>query len=325
MTGTRPGELPGFEEPYHQPYAYQEPQYGATYETAPQPAYQYQAQRPGPAMGLPQSGKFGLAIMVIAIIGLVLCFAVPWITYHSDDETQRAWYDRNLRVIEDQSSDSAPEKLATGDTKDYFDWGLAFLAMLLMIIFGAIVMVVGFIQDIPRLAATVIRLVSGLVLIFSAVLLVYAVARPMGQFMIIDNMEADEGFILTPTPLVLFILGIVAFALSVGIVGRETTVIVMEDLSPRRPAVAAYAPPPPVQARREPGCSGARGSHSPRGVRRILRAAIAWASSGPPPWSACRTSCGIPASVRQSRPRFLRRSRVGHEANARGVAFFAAC
>ncbi len=225
--GTIPGQLPTWEEPQQRQKMFtSEAQVGGPYTPVP-------TARPVPA---PRSSNLGMTVMIICVVGLVLCFALPWLTINTDDDDYDAWYDRSFEKIDSQSGDYASKKYLRGDTKDYYSWGLAFVGLLLGIIFGAIIMILGRLSAVPKLVGIVTRLICGVVLLFSTILLTYAAARPIGGFLINANLNADETSYLTPVPLILLILGLVSFVISLLIVRAEKNNLLGLYVGMRSPA-----------------------------------------------------------------------------------------
>lgn len=203
------GQNPNYQQPNYpqQPNQYN-PQYGS-----PRPM--------GPPMGQifhrSPLAKIGLVITILAIVGLIISFAVPWGFYDSD------LYEEKFFGHDFKNSDD--DKLFDDDSNPYHHGipGMADLGLIFLLILGIVAMILGFISVSYQKVGkwfSFMGLIVALIAIIPSLLVMIAGLRCIGCN-IVSTMNEVETMVVFPAGYILLIFGVIFFILVLKMIKDE--------------------------------------------------------------------------------------------------------
>jgi MFS family permease len=219
----------------------------------------------GVRIGQSPVAKLGIVVMIIAILGLILALAVPWVTVEQetgsgDKETFSFNYDMDL-VDGDEDNWYAGDKLTNDDeTEDYFKGsvGLAFIGFILVIILAIILIVIvvmSYASNYPRGVFHGLNAIMGAVLLIPGIMIIISGMNFLG-FELAElhaNIMSDElGYDVTsswiyPAAYLVLIFGFIILLISFIILNKE-----LKSTFPSQPTQPAIQPQRP-QSPQYPG------------------------------------------------------------------------
>lgn len=204
------GQNPNHQRPNYQqqPNQYRQPQYGSPRPMGP-PIGQMFHQSP--------LAKIGLVIIILAIVGLIISFAVPWGFYDSDA------YEEKFFGHDFKNSDD--DELFNEDTSPYHHGipGMADLGLIFLLIIGILAMILGFVSFSYRRGGkwfSFMGLVVALVALFPSLLVMIAGLRCVG-FNIFSALNEADPMVIFPAGYILLIFGVIFFILVLKLIKDE--------------------------------------------------------------------------------------------------------
>jgi hypothetical protein len=183
------------------------------------------------------TGRLGLAVVIIAIIGLILAVTVPWITYevtvggeYTEEYAVRGWYNYKMEKI--GGDDEAPNKFFSGRLSaagDYFEdsAGLSIIGFIFTTIMGGVLVYLGILSStMPKFSKFFYHLSNGLI---GCILLIFGISIMISGIRftpIVDNRALLEEYmveanILFPCAYIVIFLGFIISLISYVIIKNE--------------------------------------------------------------------------------------------------------
>lgn len=210
------------------------PNQQAGYQQPPQQQYAYQ---PGPSLNSITSnpmGKLGLILIILAVIGLIISFAVPWGYVEADGLDEKS-FGHNLENEDEASLCYILVGLSSEDAvDDYGDHltgtpGMADMGFIFIIIIGAIMIVFGMMKNSPSIQkwANPIQSTIGIIALIPSVWILLAGMRFIGYhvfFAMNGKMYEDMiDSIVFPAAYIILIFGLIIFLMIFKMVKGNTS------------------------------------------------------------------------------------------------------
>jgi MFS family permease len=220
----QPGQQPMAQQQYQQPYQYPPPRTGPPI---------------GAIIGQSPIAKLGLVVMIIAILGLILAVAVPWITEEretggGDKETFSFNYDLDLVGGDEDDWPYGDQYTPLDEQEDYIKGsiGLAFIGLILTMVLAIILIVLVIMahsSNYPKGIFHGLGAIIGAFMLFSGVMVIISGMNFLGFDIteLHDNINTEDlggevtSSTIFPAAYIMLILGLIILILSFIIIRGE--------------------------------------------------------------------------------------------------------
>ena len=210
----------------------------------------------GVLIGRSPAAKIGIALMIIAILGLILAMIIPWITVEKEVEDggkENFSFNHDLEIVDGDEEGWGGDEFTTHDeTEDYLrgSIGLSFIGFILAIVLAIVLIIIGvmsYSSGYTRNLFHGLGAIIGVILLFSGIMIIVSGMNFLGFNIaeIHSNSVTEElgGEVSTstvyPAAYLVLIFGIIRFLISLVITKKE-----LSNTSPTQLPTRLTAQPP---------------------------------------------------------------------------------